>query len=268
MKRVLVIAALALLVAVIPLAAVSFAQNGASPLPNGGSQVNAGVVPPQSVYQGMTYGEWAAAWWQWAFALPLDSHHPLNDLTGANATAGQLGKVWFLGGLWWVSGGTPPPVGPVNREITVPAGTSLFFPIANGENTFSEQPGVKNIVELWATNDWFYDWHDENMYATIDGRPLHKLTSYLANSPLFKVWLPFENNAFQMWGVTPTPGKGVAIEQNGAGENFYTLSPSAARGYFLMVEPLSVGTHRITFGVKNVGWAMDIIYNITVVPAS
>lgn len=66
MKRVLVIAALALLVAIMPLAAVSFAQGAGGPLPNGASQINAGVVPPQFTYLGMTYWEWGAAWWQWA----------------------------------------------------------------------------------------------------------------------------------------------------------------------------------------------------------
>ncbi len=39
-----------------------------------------------------------------------------------------------------------------------------------------------------------------------------------------------------------------------------------ADGYYLLVEPLSIGKHKIKFGVKNVGWSMDIIYNITVVP--
>ncbi len=268
MKRLLIGAALAVMVAILMMSVGLSAQRWEGPLPNGASQINAGVVPPQSTYLGMTYGEWGAAWWQWAFALPLDSHHPLNDLTGANAAVGQSGKVWFLGGLWWPTGGTPPPVGPVTRHITVPAGTSLFFPIANGENTFVELPGVKSITELWATNDWLNSVRDQNLYATLDGRKLHELTSYLANSPLFKVWLPYENNAFQMWGLTPTPGMGVAVEQNGAGDNLYTLSPSAARGFFLMVEPLPVGKHRITFGVKDLGWSLDIVYYITVVPAT
>ena len=35
-----------------------------------------------------------------------------------------------------------------------------------------------------------------------------------------------------------------------------------------MAEPLRVGKHRITFGVKDVGWNLDIVYNITVVPAT
>ncbi len=267
MKRLLLIAALALLVAIMPLAAVSFAQGEREPFANGASQINAGVVPPQSTYLGMTYGEWGAAWWQWAFSLPLDSHHPLNDATGANAAVGQSGKVWFLGGLWWATGGSTPP-SPIIRNITVPAGTALFFPIANGENTFPEVPDAKNITELWATNDWLNAFRDNNLYATLDGRKLQELASYLTCSPLFKVWLPYENNVFQAWYGPLTPGMGAAVEQNGAGENFYTLSPSAARGFFLMVEPLRVGKHRITFGVKNLTWSLDIVYNITVVPAT
>ncbi len=266
MKRLLIGAALAVMVAILMMSVGLSAQRSECPLPNGPSQISAGVVSPQSIYLGMSYGDWAAAWWQWASSLPV-TNHPLNDVTGANAAVGQSGKVWFLGGLWWVSGGTPP-VGPVTRKITVPAGTALFFPIANGENTFPEWPAAKNITELWASQDWS-TWRDENLYATIDGKKLHELASYLTYSPLFKLWLPYEDNVLQAWGVPLIPGRGgVTIEQNGVGDDVYTIQPSAARGFFLMVEPLRVGKHRITFGVKDVGWNLDIVYNITVVPAT
>jgi hypothetical protein len=38
---------------------------------------NKQVVPPSEVYGGLTYGQWAAAWWQWAFHVPANPNHPI-----------------------------------------------------------------------------------------------------------------------------------------------------------------------------------------------
>jgi hypothetical protein len=214
----------------------------------GGAQINPGIIPPEAKFHGASYGEWSAGWWQWAFSLPFDGH-PLNDLTGADASSGQSGHVWFLGGLWWPNDGTPPP-GTVTRHITVPAGTALFFPIVNGENNFVEAPSAATIEELWDTQAWLDAYGNQNLYATIDGRPLLNLTAYRTPAPVFEVCLP-EGNALEVWGVDFPSG---------------CIEPVVADGFFLMVQPLSVGTHEITFGVKDVGWTMDIVYDITVVP--
>ena len=32
-----------------------------------------GVIPPNAKAYGMTYGEWAPKWWQWAFSLPVEA---------------------------------------------------------------------------------------------------------------------------------------------------------------------------------------------------
>src|SRR5690349_16171961 len=62
-----------------------------------------GVVPPQAHPNGHTYGEWSEKWWQWAYSLPA-AGHPLFDETGVDCGAGQSGTVWFLGGVFNVSG--------------------------------------------------------------------------------------------------------------------------------------------------------------------
>ena len=78
-------------------------------------------LPPNSNAYGKNLSEWAAAWLQWAFAIPGD---PFYDPTGQYAAYGQStkDKVWFLAGT---SGGS------AERDITVPTGTALFFPIVN-----------------------------------------------------------------------------------------------------------------------------------------
>src|SRR5258708_30783707 len=80
------------------------------------------VFPPNAAPFDKTYAQWAEAWWQWCFSLPVTAH-PLFDT--ADCSAGQAGSVWFLGGNFT---GTP-----VTRNCSVPTGTALFFPILNNE---------------------------------------------------------------------------------------------------------------------------------------
>jgi hypothetical protein len=210
---------------------------------------NPGVIPPQANYSGASYDEWSARWWQWCYAIPIDGH-PLYDLTGENAAVGQSGHVWFLGGVVWKNNTTPPPL-PVTRTITIPSGTALFFPIVNGELNFAEVPDAPSVEALREMLDDFIGSLTNNeVYATIDGRPVRDIVSYRAISPEFEIWLPDDSILEDQGYVT------------GAGE----VEPVVADGLFLMVPPLSVGKHTITFGVQNLPWSLDIVYNITVAP--
>src|SRR6187200_1961466 len=58
---------------------------------------NPAVAPVKSQPNGHSYGEWSAAWWQWAEATPT-SVNPVLDRTGAQCAQGQTGHVWFLAG--------------------------------------------------------------------------------------------------------------------------------------------------------------------------
>jgi hypothetical protein len=37
---------------------------------------NPGVAPPQSHPHGLSYAEWGARWWQWAYSFPADLFPP------------------------------------------------------------------------------------------------------------------------------------------------------------------------------------------------
>jgi len=52
---------------------------------------NPGVLGPGSQY-GLTFGQWGAAWWQWALEQPTPTN-PLLDTTGANCGVAQSGPV-------------------------------------------------------------------------------------------------------------------------------------------------------------------------------
>ena len=93
------------------------------------------VAPPQSQPYGASYGEWGAAWWQWALAQPA-SANPLFDSTGEYCGAGQSGQVWFLAGTFG---------GSAERTCTVPAGRALLLPVLN--IAYIRDPGETITVE-------------------------------------------------------------------------------------------------------------------------
>src|SRR5689334_16547926 len=91
-----------------------------------------GVLPVQSRPYGLTYSEWSARWWQWAFSLSID-HSPL--FGKADCGTGQSGPVWFLPGAT-VGGPTP------RQNCTVPPGKALFVSIINAECSDLEGSGT------------------------------------------------------------------------------------------------------------------------------
>jgi hypothetical protein len=224
---------------------------GSAPSSNPGSLTpfdNPGVLPPQSHPFGKTYGEWEAAWWQWAFSLPAD-HNPLTNT--APVIAGQTGNVWFLAGTFV----TEPEMNGVNlgrvtRDETIPAGKALFFPLVNGEASTAEGNGSTE-AELRAVAKGFADATvPSSLFVQIDGRSLQGLASYRAQSPLFT------------YGPLP--------DNNILGLPAGTISQSVADGYHVMLTPLSVGQHTLHFGgtSESPGFTFieDITYHITVAP--
>jgi hypothetical protein len=209
----------------------------ASPAPAAGqgNAGNPGILPPESHALGKTYGEWAAAWWQWALAIPA-AVNPLNDATGANAAIGQSGPVWFLAG----AGATAN----VTRTVTVPTGKALFFPIINTLwTTYPTDPPItiqeiRDILE-WVTSDI------TGVACEIDGVPVKNLPAYVHQSPVFSVTMPADN--FQ--GVP-------------AG----SYAPCIDEGYYLLLAPLPPGQHTIHFAgtSPDLGFALDITYHLTV----
>jgi hypothetical protein len=202
------------------------------------------VAAPHSKPHGLTYGQWHARWWQWAYSLPVDNH-PLFE-TG-DASAGQKGHVWFLGGSF-VSG-------TANRVISIPSGTALFFPILNFEADNFWPPIDPPLDEagLRALAASIID-GATGLEAELDGVSIPILTSYRTTSPVFSVTLP-DNNIPQSFGFDAPPG---------------SYSPLVDDGYYLFINPLSVGTHHLHFkaSVPAFNFTLDITYEIHVTPGN
>lgn len=250
---------------------------------------NPGVSPPQASFRGNSYGAWHALWWQWADSF-TNAQSPVWQQGGTVNTGNQSGNVWFLAGYFGDWFDTSNPV-IFTREITIPSGTALFFPILNGELTpgewqwdwilvnypdakaWSKDPanagksmdeaiaelGVTNLPEpsaqdLWELLDsWFADpeQYVEAMSASVDGKPLKNLGGYMARAPA----------AYTTW--LPVDNH-ISFYYPDGGDVY----PVVADGWCLLLEPLAVGQHIVKFKANFGGTlGMDITYKVTVVAA-
>jgi hypothetical protein len=215
------------------------------------SNPNPGVLPPQSLSFGKTYGEWSNAWWQWALSIPA-SVNPLLDPTGANCGEGQSGPVWFLAGT---TGGPP-----VTRSCTVPAGKALFFPIVNFENNNLGIPGSTVCPPTTFSVDQLHQQLDgfiksvTTLEAQVDTVPIQDIQSYRAmtDNSTFSITLPSDNLFSSV--TCPIPA-GTYAEQ-------------VSDGYYLMLAPLKPGTHTIhLIGAASAAPGLlntEVTYNLTV----
>ena len=204
---------------------------------------NPGVIPNN----GPKYGDLGASWWQWALSFPAADVPFFNTGGPVDISAGQSGNVWFLAGA--NNGLTEP------RTGTIPSGTSLFFPLANLINDypcppeFQFEPDPDETLEEFLQrtgNDFLPNLTD--LFAEIDGVPLSDLPAYRATSPMFQFTADpalAEPPVFD-WCITGTPQPGVAV------------------GYWLLLPPLTPGTHTLHFGAPS--WGQDITYILTVTP--
>ena len=199
---------------------------------------NPGVVPPNTNAHGTTYGEWGARWWLWALSLPADANHPLFDETGIDCGRGQSGPVWFLGGVFNVSG-------TATRDLCiVPPGTTLFFPVLNV--LFSTATGDGATEAVLRAGATAFTATAIDLACEVDGSAIKNLQGYRAQSPLFTYGPLIDNNIFGLAsGLT---------------------SPAISDGYFLMLSPLSPGPHTIHFHgtFPTCPFTLDVTYNLTV----
>jgi hypothetical protein len=209
--------------------------------------LNPGVFPIHSKPYGLSYGDWSAKWWQWAYGIPF-STNPIYDTTGADCSLNQSGPVWFLAGTAGM---------PVTRTCTIPAGKSILFPILNvvadypcPDPTFHPAPGQTLADFLTQTARDFMD-NTTELDATVDGVALKNLFVYRATSRMFAFTGDTSMTVFDSC-ITGT------------------RQPGVSDGYWIMLAPLAPGTHTIHFhGLENFNpgtFELDVTYDVTVAP--
>src|ERR1700759_222743 len=87
------------------------------------------VVPPNDTVAGLSYSQWSAQWWQWAYETPWKGANGRRNLLVSgngpvDCSFGQTNKhVWYLGGTYFNSASNGQQAEYVaNRPCTVPAG--------------------------------------------------------------------------------------------------------------------------------------------------
>jgi hypothetical protein len=179
-----------------------------------GDSINPSLYSIDSKPYGISYGQWAAKWWQWLISTP-QPNSPLVDKTGKNCGQNQNAPVWFLAGT---EGGA------AARTCTIPAGKAILFPIINSECSYSERPTLKTESDL-AECAKVQNNPTTNLQASVDGLNLQQLDKYRVTSPLFSLTFPTKN----IFGSPVGPTQAVAD------------------GWYMLLQPLAPGKHELHF---------------------
>ena len=183
------------------------------------------------------FEQWTAEWWQFILSLPA-AVNPLLD-TGEQCAVGQHGPVWFLAGSLGEV---------VTRTCTVPSGKALFVP-------------VLNLVDINGTTQTARELRAEiapcmdavaGLSLEVDGQRVRNLAEdFHIRSAVFDITVP-------PGGLLP-PG---------------TYSPVVDDGFYVMLKPLSVGSHTIHLSGASEGcpiqgpFSVDVFYHLNIVPVS
>lgn len=224
-----------------------------------------GVLPPHANPHGASYGEWAGRWWAWAWTQPR-AVNPVFDKTGEFCAQGQSGSVWFLAGTFIEK---PPEI--VTRTCTIPVGKALFFPVYNNIwATFKADPAICEAAGYPSLEECALDSLAQlvkpeleriakagGMQVIVDGKPVDLKFTDLVNSPYhvqshaFNIPLPLDN-----W---------VGITENECSivNNLYDCYPYFGDGTYVMLAPLSAGSHTLRIVVPDL---LDVTYKLTIQP--
>ncbi|MEP6533846.1 MAG: hypothetical protein ABJF23_00905 [Bryobacteraceae bacterium] len=198
-------------------------------MPKYASNADPGVLPPQSRPYALTYGEWSARWWQWAFSLPV---HKSPLFGTADCSEGQSGPVWFLPGA--ALGGPTP-----RQDCTIPAGKALFVAIINAECSNLEGSG-ETEGELRDCADSIGSLIESGkLRATLDGQPLNNLSQYQVESPMF-YFGPLPDDDLITHYCIDQPESCLAAPRKSTGVG-------VGVGVYVMLRPLAVGPHKLEF---------------------
>ncbi len=206
------------------------------------------VFPPTAHPYGKSYAEWTILWNQVFMGFDCD-HNPW--LNPGHVLFYESGPVYLMAGI-------KPPT--TSENVTVPHGKAILFPLTNYINdypcpdpNFQPAPG-QTMEEFLAEGVAWFNSIVTDLSVTIDGSPLSNPGSYAFISPLFY--------------FTGHPSLGdeeqCLFDPCVTGEE----QPAVNGGYYLMLKPLSKGTHTVHYhSLTDFPWGafeQDGTFNITV----
>lgn len=173
---------------------------------------------------GIPISEWTCIWWKWLHSIPKD-RSPAFDNTGKFSDISQDNEnVWFLAGTF---GGT------AVRNVFIPYGRALFFPILTSVFSFILDPQLKSEQALIRSVTQDID-SVEILSLTIDDKIFKDFSPFRIRSE------PFEDTV-----------DGIK-------------SKMVSDGYWIFMKPLQIGIHKIHFMAKNINFFNQVTYNISI----
>jgi hypothetical protein len=206
------------------------------------------VFPPTAHPYGKSYAEWTILWNQVFMGFDCD-HNPW--LNPGHVLFYESGPVYLMAGI------KPPNT---SENVTVPHGKAILFPLTNYLNDYpcpdpSWQPAPGQTMEEFLTE--FIVWFNSivtDLSVTIDGSPVSNLESYAVISPLF-----YFTGHPSLVSCDPTFSDPCVTGEE---------QPAVNGGYYLMLKPLSKGTHTVHYhSLTDFPWGafeQDGTFNITV----
>lgn len=179
------------------------------------------VLPTDATVLGLSFADWTANWWIWAYSIPK-GNNPLLDDNGSRASEGQSGGVWFLAGTY--GPGNCPPAGRVIRKCAAPQ-RNILVPIVN---TFrhnlepNESTATNGALAKNASNETDLT---TSLQVKIDGDDIPNLIKYRVGPIHIQFKLPASDPL-----IKGMDGKTVI---------------GVSDGYWIFLEPLEAGPHQI-----------------------
>ncbi len=198
---------------------------------------------PEAHPYGQNMIKWSENWWKYIVSIPTDKNPEL-DMTGADCTVSQQGKVWYLALV-----GT----GSVTRTCTIPKGKALMVNLSGVLNDYpcpdtSFHPAPGQSLQDFLTQGAMQTVDLVNaLTLTVDGQEVPNLFSYRYTSPLFQ----FTGN--------------TTLQTSLDGCITGRPQPAVSDGYYVMLHPLSAGVHTIVFTSSDThNNQSSVTYNLTV----
>lgn len=186
------------------------------------------------------YQALAAEWWQWALSTPVETGGPFDAGTVRCRVNQPRRDVLFLAAPFNTSGS-------VDRTCTdsVGRGTRIFFPIINTECSNVEDPPFFGATAGARRHCVHQDVFDAaGLVATVDGHAM----------PVSRARFDVVSKDFRF---TTVPGNPVGLTGPGG---------STTRGVWLLLKPLTKGTHTISFAgsYPALDFSVAVTYRLTV----
>ena len=211
----------------VALAAVDLSATAADAAQPPASAAAVKIIDVDEVVYDRSQVEWSEAYLQWIAAFSRGSS-PVSDTTGALCAAKQEGDVWFLA----TSDGT----GPVERSCSIPAGKTLFVPLATTlERSGNKEPLCETMAHIAAGSLT----HVTRLAMKIDGVPVDNMESHRIPT----------HDCFAL-GTRQVPR--------------LIAKTAVADGWYVMLAPLTPGAHTIVVTGRYDETPLSTTYHLTV----